>query len=608
MSISKTGIALCPHKISKKGDMLPYPDHIHVRDSRPSVQGCLKSNDLLDIHREWRSRGLDIAHQGISRLSRDVELGDHVCSFSMELFNLHFPGNSQLRVGYANSLLGPHGLPHFWMLLDSGLLSGFLKASYYLTKSHLEGFRVPASTQKAFEDMDPDVKKMFGYSPYHDWYNIMIAFAQLEIAQHQGKLDELRGIKGLIRLSELTQISSTVMLLTAVSSLDNDFELKYPWIKVPIPDISEFLSNSEDIMPFSEIMEKAKGRISMESLINYFIGKPKEEYQKLPEILSTGKLPKGLSLIAGQPIDGTAATKEKWDTIKSLKDLPSALLDFAARKGIKISDIEGQLIGKSIREAWKLVKDLAIKKALKSPAAAQPEVKKPEVIAEPGDPRLKVVMDLLKTRANWNKYRGDISQAIFAKDAGFSDLDEFYEFLNSHYIARRLSYTRTHIHKLDKVIAFWPELITWARKTKYPIANLGELFNGKTKAECRAIFNKRQKDFQKKEAERLAKKEKAVKEAAAKGIAPAPVTKPQEKKTTRKRIYSTHNTAAIDDYFGFQHWIRDNKVRPDELELNLVDFIDTYGNMSSEERSKAIEKLKKRILQARENKYGNKKS
>jgi len=70
------------------------------------------------------------------------------------------------------------------------------------------------------------------------------------------------------------------------------------------------------------------------------------------------------------------------------------------------------------------------------------------------------------------------------------------------------------IHQLDNVADFWPQLIIWARRTKYPIAKLDKLFNGLTKAQCRAKFNKLQKELQKKDAEKLANKPKTAKSRA----------------------------------------------------------------------------------------------
>ena len=633
LTIPKAGMPNWPCAVWKMGEAHPYPDHIIVNNSRPTGNKILHINDLLAIHNEWCLRGLPVANKVPKNISLDIESGGHICSLPFDLRDIHSSGKQVLEQRTENPLKGRLAPVYFFMELHAALLSRSLSVCAFIAERGFNGYRVPHAIRKFLDQMDPQIKLAFEYGNFADWYNIMIVFALLQIAKYSGKTDELTGVLGLVRLTEQVGTPTTTTAMNSVSALGMKEELGYSGLGCfSIVYMKEFLANIQGLVTISGVLEKIRNKIAIDSLLEYCHGRSREELEKkLPEILSAGKLPKVSALISAQPLDRIAAVKERWDIIKrwdiirSLKDIPSALLEFARNKKIDISDIEDQLIGRSIREAWKLVKALAVNKPSIPPAAVPPAEERPKVAAPPEDPRLKIIRELLKN--NQNNYYGDINQPKLAKDSGFADLDEFYEFLKRFSLAKRLHYTRVPIHQLDNVADFWPQLIIWARETEYPIAKLDKLFNGLTKAQCRDKFSKLQKELQLKNAEILAKKAMSAK-ARARAIAQEIMQIAEEAKKAsaieaakKKRLEEIEKAkaerqaiklerinmrgqqqlteegarkgSAEDYYYEKKRWYRENKI---ELTETLPEFQAIWEGKTPEEWKAGFEQRKKEEL------------
>jgi hypothetical protein len=94
---------------------------------------------------------------------------------------------------------------------------------------------------------------------------------------------------------------------------------------------------------------------------------------------------------------------------------------------------------------------------------------------------------LAALKEDYRPYIGDVNQVPLAKKAGIADLSTLYMLIDLFGFAGKLKYTRYNI-PLENVEDFWADLFKWADENSVPYWRFLELMDGRSKEECRAVY------------------------------------------------------------------------------------------------------------------------
>lgn len=268
-----------PFTVWKAGGTHPYAKtHISLRFVNPTVQKVQYVVGRTEgvTYNEWLHKGVAMPENKPLLISMDVQHDDHIVSIPVDLGLMKKPLLELARGNGEFSFGGACGLAVAKLFMDAAYSTDTLQEKDMAGNQTGSGLRIAQATLSLQESISRDSWNELGYQHILSWTQAMHIYTRIAGMESLGRLDEIKGVKGTIKIAREEHIANFRQVGTHSKTMGLAEEMGYLSLDISLPDIAKF-----DINFISGLIEKA---ISRRIYIPNFIFGIKEKSQKEAEV------------------------------------------------------------------------------------------------------------------------------------------------------------------------------------------------------------------------------------------------------------------------------------------------------------------------------------